>query len=323
MRLFLYEYACAQEPDVRRGIGSVPVEGAAMFRALADDFRRAGAAVESLARDDEQAFRDLAARCDGTLIIAPEFDDILRTRCQWVEEAGGRLLGPGSGAVARTADKLALAGHLRRCGVPTPHVWPVSDRPDPPPTIFPAVLKPRHGAGSLATFLVRRPDEWPRLREQARREGGSWEWILQPYVEGRPASVAFLTGPRQTIPLLPAAQRISPDGRFRYLGGRLPLPAALCDRAVRLASRAVAAVPGLAGYVGVDLVLGTAEDGSRDYVLEINPRLTTSYVGLRAMTETNLAAAMVEVVAGRQIEPILWKRGAVVFEPNGEVEYRP
>ena len=51
-------------------------------------------------------------------------------------------------------------------------------------------------------------------------------------------------------------------------------------------------MPGLSGYVGVDVVLGN--DG-RDWAIEINPRLTTSYVGLRALAGFNLAEAMLAV----------------------------
>jgi hypothetical protein len=128
-------------------------------------------------------------------------------------------------------------------------------------------------------------------------------------------------GPRQTLPLLPAEQHLSQDGRFRYLGGSLPLPDALADRAVRLARRAVEAVPGLLGYVGVDLILGEPDDGSRDVVIEINPRLTTSYVGLRAMADVNLAEAMLRVAIGEEVAPLAWKRGQVCFEADGRVSF--
>ena len=70
-----------------------------------------------------------------------------------------------------------------------------------------------------------------------------------------------------------------------------------------LADRALAAMPPALGYVGVDLVLGKAGDGLEDYCIEINPRLTTSYVGLRAATDDNLAFAMLENAAGREVVP--------------------
>ena len=77
------------------------------------------------ASDQEKVFRELAAAADCTLVIAPEFEDILLTRCRWVLEAGGRLLGPSLAAVKLTSDKLALSRHLRSRGVPTPesHLW--------------------------------------------------------------------------------------------------------------------------------------------------------------------------------------------------------
>jgi predicted ATP-grasp superfamily ATP-dependent carboligase len=79
-------------------------------------------------------------------------------------------------------------------------------------------------------------------------------------------------------------------------------------------------LPPTIGYVGIDLILGEAEDGSQDYVIEINPRLTTSYVGLRALSNTNLAQAMLDVAQGR--EPQLdWKPGRVRWSADGVVEY--
>ena len=107
--------------------------------------------------------------------------------------------------------------------------------------------------------------------------------IVQPFVPGRPVSVAFLAGTESLVALPAAEQCLSPDGRIAYLGGRLPLDANLQDRAHRLAELAVRAVPGLAGYFGVDLGTCASADGRDDEIIEINPRLTTSYVGLRKL----------------------------------------
>ena len=157
-------------------------------------------------------------------------------------------------------------------------------------------------------------ERWEDFHESARGQVG--RLMCQQVVPGRAASVAFLVGPSQTVPLLPTFQHLSDDGRFRYLGGELPIPPALAERSVTLGRRAVGCVPGLRGYVGVDLVLGDAADGSQDYAIEINPRLTTSYVGLRALAETNLAGAMLDVCAGRPVE-VRWKPGRVMFTPDG------
>jgi predicted ATP-grasp superfamily ATP-dependent carboligase len=115
---------------------------------------------------------------------------------------------------------------------------------------------------------------------------------------------------------MPATQRLSTDGRFRYLGGELPLPPDMADRARRLAARALDGIDSLRGYVGVDLMVGHA--AADDVAIEINPRLTTSYVGLRALAETNLAAAMLALAEGKDPPELTWRQGAVTFSADGE-----
>jgi predicted ATP-grasp superfamily ATP-dependent carboligase len=108
---------------------------------------------------------------------------------------------------------------------------------------------------------------------------------------------------------------LSTDGRFQYRGGQVPIAPELVHRAQALAERAVRTVEGLRGYVGVDLVLGETADS--DAVIEINPRLTTSYVGLRALAEFNLAEAMLAIATGTEMASLNWKDGPVFFKANG------
>jgi hypothetical protein len=328
MRIVVYEYLCAAGAVQRLPV-SLRREGWTMLFAVATDLSRvAGVRVDTILEEvpepspswtvhrpsepEESLFRELATADDFTLVIAPEFDDILWTRCHWVERAGGRLLGPSADAVQRTGDKLLLARHLQAHGVATP---PVNERP-----CFPAVWKPRFGAGSQATFLVHSPEELAACANRARAEGWQGEAVVQPFAPGLAASVAVLIGSHQLIALPPATQELSADGRFRYQGGTVPLTGGLAERAVALATRAVQTVPGLRGYVGVDLVLGEAADGSGDWVIEINPRLTTSYVGLRALAETNLAEAMVQIVSGAAAPLLRWRSAVVRFQADGRVE---
>jgi predicted ATP-grasp superfamily ATP-dependent carboligase len=276
--------------------------------------------------DEESSFKRLAAGADFTLVIAPEFNDLLLERCQWVLEAGGRVLGPAPAAVALTADKLALAHCLHERSIATPPTITLADLGAPTsggcrPPWSPAVCKPRHGAGSLATFLVRDGDDLVAARTNVPGEPWSDEMILQPFVPGRSASVAFLIGPEGMVPLLPATQVLSSDGRFRYQGGELPLPPELSERAIRLAGRALRAVHGLRGYVGADLVLGESPDGTQDTIIEINPRLTTSYIGLRKLARGNLAEAILKTVTGGEMPEITWHPGVVRFQADGRVEF--
>jgi predicted ATP-grasp superfamily ATP-dependent carboligase len=337
MRIFIYEYTCAAQN--RAAISaSLQTEGRAMLTAIAYDFARIpGVEVVGLlhpqsglesdpsgcqwvrSEAEGQAFRALARTADHSIIIAPEFDDLLTTRCRWVVEEGGNLLGPSLDAVRLTSDKLTLSLHLRAHSVPTPASHLSNAGVDFNAFGGPAVCKPRHGAGSQGTFLVNSADDLTASLALFRREISHDHAILQPFVPGLPASVGFLIGPRAAIPLPPATQHLSPDGRFTYLGGSLPLAPALAARAVQLGSKAIEAVPGLRGYTGVDLVLGPADDGSADQVIEINPRLTTSYIGLRALAASNLAQALLNVVTGREAGRIAYHISQVRFLADGTV----
>jgi predicted ATP-grasp superfamily ATP-dependent carboligase len=333
MNLFVYEYTCAVGLGSGGEAAALRTEGHAMLAALLDDLNRIpgvstctlldapdpglipGGVCRFVRPGEEPAvFRELAGAADFTLVIAPEFEDLLLTRCRWVEEAGGRLLGPGPSAVALTADKLALSEHFSARGVRTPQTYPVVGPRRPEDLQGALVCKPRFGAGSQATRLL------PTVADLPLALVAPWagERIVQPFVSGMAASVAFLIGPCQCLPLPPATQYLSSDGCFHYLGGEVPLPPALAQRAARLAHTAVAVVPELLGYVGVDLVLGEAADGGQDWVIEINPRLTTSYLGLRALAATNLATALLAVVTGEPCE-LHWNLGTARFWPDGRL----
>jgi predicted ATP-grasp superfamily ATP-dependent carboligase len=337
MRFFIYEYTCGGGLAGQAGAASLRAEGWAMLTAVLSDFKRVpgievstllepGYAVDPAVRgrtvgpgEEEKLFRAEASAADLSFVIAPETDGVLRTRQRWVEEAGGCWLGCSAAAIELTGDKLALARHLLGRKVPTPQSYLVLSGQPVPSIPFPAVLKPRYGAGSQATFLLRSAAKVVPAQEQAKTEAYHGELILQPFTAGQPVSVALLVGPDGVFPLLPAEQRLSADGRFHYLGGALPLTGALAERAVTLALRVAKAVEGLAGYVGVDLVLGSAADGSEDWAIEINPRLTTSYVGLRTLAEDNLAEVLLRVWRGEDIPPIRWQPKAVSFHASGAV----
>ena len=268
----------------------------------------------------------LTLSCDATFLIAPEFDGILFDLCRSVEATGKTLLSSASAAVQRCADKLNLAALLEDAGVATIPTRLLSwDNASPLETSnhvlhFPVVIKPRGGAGSQCNHLVKSWDEFERLRFFLGADARKRSYIWQPYIAGRPVSVGLLIpesgGDAQAFPV--AEQFLSDDGRFFYRGGRIP--ARDVDEA-RIQAAALAAcrcVPGLRGYVGVDLIV-PADEPSRPIVVEINPRLTTSYLGYRALAMDNLAERM---LPGQTQRPIKWRTGEIEFDAAGNIEVR-
>jgi predicted ATP-grasp superfamily ATP-dependent carboligase len=325
--VFVYEYCCAKGlgRDESDPAHSLYREGRAMRDAVADDFRRLPGVADVITVDDlspaveESVVIGASERASAAVIIAPEFDDLLETRCGWARQTRTALLNAEPDAISATKDKLQLADIWTSAGVPTPFTtatrsWPV-DR-------APAVVKRRDGAGSDSVFVVHTASAMQNEVVFA-SDDFPYSSIAQDFVPGRPASVALLIGPRATVPLVPTFQLLTTDGRFSYLGGELPIRPDLAARAVALGRRAVDCVPGLRGYVGVDLILGDAADGSQDYAIEINPRLTTSYVGLRQLADFNLAGAMLAVATGQPIGDLKWKPGRVRFYPDGRTDHDP
>jgi predicted ATP-grasp superfamily ATP-dependent carboligase len=345
LQVFVSEYVCGGGWPETGSSGSLATEGRAMLGAIVEDLSRIpGVRVETtwdarLGRppfsaaqavpvespaEEIRHFRRLAADCDATLVIAPEFDGILHDRCLIVENSGGRLLGPGSRAVALCADKLRLKTHLREAGVDTIPAeivrWrsTLPESGDKPPVRFPVVVKPRDGAGSQDLHLVHNPEEFERLRLVLASATIEGKFIWQPFVAGAAVSVALLFSPsqRDVEVLLPAAQRLSRDGRFRYEGGRVPLVG--IDRAAvqSAALTACRSLPGMRGYVGVDLLLPD-DAPHRPVVVEINPRLTTSYLGYRALSENNLAEWM--LMPSRFARGVAWREGVIAFDAAGTI----
>jgi predicted ATP-grasp superfamily ATP-dependent carboligase len=315
-RIVLYEYTCSgglRGTSTGADAASLLREGWAMLRALAGDFAALPnthvqvladhrglpgplpncelIAVDEPAKELEQLSR-LAKHADWTIVIAPEFDRLLFDRASAVESHGARLLGPNTVLVELLSDKQATIEHLQRRGVPVPRGWlwrPGEALPDALP--FPAVIKPNDGAGSQDTYLCSERSQLEDVLRSYRRVAR-----IEQYIVGTPASVSFLCGPAGCFPLVPCLQRLQLDHQIRYFGGAMPLGGSENRRAIALATRAVQTLPQALGYIGVDLILGN--DGATDCVIEINPRLTTSYVGLRAAARTNLAKAMLDIAEG-------------------------
>lgn len=308
MKVILYEHLHALAFQGEPLADSLLQEGRAMLFALQEDAHQLQAECVRVCTSAAE-LSEAAPDFDWIVVIAPEIEGVLSHLVEQLQPHQHKILGPDRNATKLASDKLTLAQFWEQHRVPTPTTWAI-DPQHWTPSPFAIVVKPRDGAGSQATEFIP-PNGFPS-------EGLlSWkgELIAQPYYEGIPASVSFLCGPQGNFPLLPFRQVLSQEGYFHYLGGTVLEPE-LHPRAVAIASAALTPVSGLRGYVGVDLILGKA-----DLAIEINPRLTTSYVGLRAISRKNLLEGMISVTRGEEWSPD-WKPAQVTFEPNGFVQLR-
>jgi len=225
---------------------------------------------------------------DALWPLAPETGGLLERLSRMAADAGVRLLGSAPGAVAVAASKSATAAALAAAGVP---VIPTFPPEAPPASEHGWVLKPDDGAGAEG---VRRIAVW-------RDVGDTAGMVVQPFLPGVPASLSVLCRDGRAWLLSANAQRIEIDmeGAFAYRGSGV---GALAGRAAELrplAEAVAAALPGLWGYVGIDVVLTEAGP----VVVDVNPRLTTSYVGLKRALGVNPAALVLGLLDGDPAPP--------------------
>jgi len=332
MRVLLYEWCCAggmHQASGRLGTvdpataAAIASEGLAMLMALVADAAKchtlsltvladasaplpipAGTRGPQLVmvppgREAPLLCREAAVH-DWTLIIAPETDGILVERVSAARASGGKVAAAGREFLATASSKQATVLRLAAAGVPVPAGRTLAAAtPLPVGFYLPAVQKAVDGVGCDG-FAVLAGQPMPVAIDPRRVEA---------FVPGVPVGVSCLCGPRGITVLPPVLQHFSAIQGFA--GGSVPIAPALSRRAEELARRAIAALsrPGrtgdpnqwqAAGWIGVDMILAAAGDGSGDRVLEVNPRLTTSFVGLSQLSQRSLLAALLAEAGGEE-----------------------
>jgi len=235
----------------------------------------------------------LAGECTAALVIAPESDGILARLSSMMESRGACLLCSNPASVSIAGNKWECHRRFTQAGLPTPETR-LGDRKNAMETAakigFPLVIKPLDGAGCKSVNFIPDSATLQTVLENKPRYGN--RFLLQRYIEGHHASVSLLVSPHAISCLSLNRQFVEIGTPFRYQGGEVFFDSFRREESFCLARRAVSLVPGLKGYVGVDILIA----GERCYLIEINPRLTTSYIGLRRVVNINLAQAIHEAV---------------------------
>jgi predicted ATP-grasp superfamily ATP-dependent carboligase len=167
------------------------------------------------------------------------------------------LFGTPRGTVARFMDKLDTQHFFEENSIPVPRIMAESE--------FPAMVKPRRGAGGWRNAVIKNPAEmetWQSLYPDV-------PYLRQELVEGIPASVCCLATGNEARAIAVNGQilRGSGESAYGFSGSITPFSHPLSDRMLRLAEQ-VAARSGCLGTIGIDFVAGT----DRAYAIEVNPR---------------------------------------------------
>jgi predicted ATP-grasp superfamily ATP-dependent carboligase len=292
MKVLLAEYATACDP-------ALAPEGAAMLDILHKSFTRCGYEVVIPGTGDfYDEILQLAPDCDMGLVIAP---DSLLAKFTLPIEQYSHNLGCGSMNAALCANKVTTEKLLKCHGIPVPADAPGGRH----------VVKPVTGCDSQGV----------RLTTDA--PGG--DEFAQEYIEGENYSVSLVMSRvvgeaclyfSGNPPLVLAINRqfVTPgnDGAFTYSGGETPVHPARGQEIIDTAVKA-ATVLGCQGYCGIDVVVA-----DKVYVVDVNPRITTSLVGIAACMEEEIATLLVEASHGSAPKEV-HLTGKVRFDTHGKV----
>jgi hypothetical protein len=292
MNVLLAEYATTHDP-------ALAPEGAAMLTVLKQSFERCGYDVELPGNGDFGAeIEHIAPTCTMGLVIAP---DHLLARYTQILEQHTHNLGCGFMTVALCANKVQTEKILRSHDVPVPAEASAGKR----------VIKPVKGCGAQG---VRISDGAPDAGEFA-----------QQYIEGEHFSVSIVASRvvgdaclyfSGKPPLVLAVNRqcieTGSDGAFQYRGGETPVHPAREAEIIEVAKNVVE-VLGCQGYCGVDVVVA-----DKVYVVDVNPRITTSLVGISACMKEEIADILIAASKGGGPDQV-HLAGSVRFDTQGKV----
>jgi len=297
-------------------------EGLRMRDALLHDIAALGAFEVTVMHDARIAPSDLAARnvrvedrqfkkmftqmleqVDYIWLIAPETDGVLlelSELCYRLHAQGHVFLGCGYDATLVGTSKTLCFEALQAANI---YALPVYAGDALMQADYMAgldklgikkwVAKPEDGAGCEGVRLF---GALPDLQAWLAEDNRYLRYLAQPFQQGMHASFSCLCRNGKAWLLSCNEQHIQLDETGVVLtgitiNGMLPY----WQRFETIARKIAKMLPDALGYIGVDVVIDT-ENNHKIYVIEINPRLTTSYVGLRAALACNPARLVLDCV---------------------------
>jgi tyramine---L-glutamate ligase len=222
--------------------------------------------------------------CDAAWLIAPETEHILFDYSLRVEQSNKRLLSCPSSAVAKTADKLQTFHRLIQHDILTIPTQPLNSSHFSAWSDFPLLIKPIDGAGCENSFVLCNQLE---LKQIAMRISQPERYIIQPFLQGETLSLCAIFNHPQAELVCINRQHLQIDQQALHLTGcEVNIAQENKARFQKVLDKLVHAFPDLSGYVGIDVLVNE----TAVFVVEINPRLTSSYVGIRQALGVNVAA---------------------------------
>lgn len=236
-----------------------------------------------------QQLNRLAVLADYVIAIAPETGNKLGQLSDELRTYGAHVLLPTAEQIVWCSSKTKTHEKLSEHKILTPAILSQGDLASLDEDAL-VVVKPEFGAGCIDTHVF--------TASELASEVPKPDTLIQKYESGVDVSVSVITGATPVI-MPPLYQQIKTVGQsLSFVGVEGDVAAEHAERATRLAQRCIPLFAGAMGWIGIDIVLGASP--TDDVVIEINPRLTTSFCTLSKSADASLISMMIENVAGRE-----------------------
>ncbi|MEM2710099.1 MAG: ATP-grasp domain-containing protein [Candidatus Methanomethylicia archaeon] len=230
----------------------------------------------------------LASQFNYTIVIAPaqKLPEIIGI----IERAGGKSIGPCLEVVKTCSNKYLLYKALRRENISTPktvkstfkleEILMKTRRIKPP-----FVIKPVDGVGCIGVSLINNISDTEKAIIKAKNNTLKNYFIIQEFIDGVNAS-ACIVGDGLNVKVLSINLQYvdlkPPEGESSYNGGLIPIK--LDGKILNTLVEATRRLKCLNGFIGLDFIISN----NIPYIVDVNPRITTSYIGLRRVVNINI-----------------------------------
>ena len=256
-----------------------------------------------------------AADFENAIFIAAEVDNALYNITNILEENNVKTYTSSAEACFKTSNKFETYNALPM-EIPQPRSFKFKIDPkgywkraienlhekwqsEDPLTPLKLIIKPLIGVDCEDIVIINDIDELSYDLEEIFPPGS--RIIVQEYVVGTDISVSLISDGKKAIPISLNEQYVTIENdKGEYLGGKIPYESEYKDEAFEIATKAVESIEGIKGFVGVDLLINSDEkDIYSVYLLEINSRFTTPYVGLRKICNFNIGKCIIDLIDGK------------------------
>ena len=245
-------------------------------------------------------FKKFVKETEYCFIIAPEFSNILFDLTKIVKDNDKKLLSVDLEGIKLGTSKIKTYKFFKANNANTPRTYLIPSKNGKLDKDYiiqkfkklksPIVIKPEDGVGAENIFYFESKQQIiDFFYDQDENLEIRRNFILQEFIEGRDLSVSLIGNSNNHIILSVNAQNLqikNLKGESEYFGGHTPVENykqisntlnILFDK-INLSK--------FSGYYGIDFI----EKADKSiYFIEINPRLTTSYIGIRNVIDNNPA----------------------------------